>query len=39
MNLVASDFSVTRADASTRVNEHDLHLDTLLGPAKGPRRE
>ena len=27
---------VTRVDASTRVNSHDLNADTLLGPASGP---
>ena len=27
---------VTRVDASTRVNEHDQNVDTLLGPASGP---
>ena len=27
---------VTRVDASSRVNEHDQNVDTLLGPARGP---
>ena len=27
---------VTRVDASSRVNEHDQNVDTLLGPASGP---
>ena len=30
---------VTRVDASSRVNEHDQNVDTLLGSASGTERE